>query len=215
MSLPFTRDQFFQVFSRYNEGVMPLQVGLFLLGLSAFSALVVRRGHRSDRVVSAILAGLWAWMGVVYHLLYFTPVNPGARLFGAVFIAQAALFAWTGAVRGRLAFDGEGRWRRIAGHGLIAYALVGYPLLSLMLGREFPETPTFGLPCPTTIFTIGMLAFLSQPFPRYVFVVPIAWALIGGQAAFLLGVPEDLGLLLAGLAGLWLAFDRPRERRPA
>jgi hypothetical protein len=84
-----------------------------------------------------------------------------------------------------------------------------------MLGREFPEMPTFGLPCPTTIFTLGMLAFLAAPFPRYVFVIPITWALIGSQAAFRLGVYEDFGLLVAGLAGVWLAFDPPAQRRHA
>jgi hypothetical protein len=214
MNLPFTRDQFFEVFARYNEGVMPLQLALFLLALSAFGAMVIRR-RGSDRVVSAILAGLWAWMGIVYHFIYFAPVNPAAPVFGAMFLAAAALFAWAGVVRGRLVFDDDSRARRIVGHALIAYALVGYPIVSLLLGRQYPDVPTFGVPCPTTIFTIGMLAFLSRPFPRYVLVVPIAWAFIGGQAAFLLGVPEDLGLWLAGLAGLWLAFDRPRERRPA
>jgi hypothetical protein len=214
MNLPFTRDQFFEVFARYNEGVMPLQLALLLLALSAFGAMVIRRPG-SDRVVSAILAGLWAWMGIVYHFNYFAPVNPAAPVFAAMFLAAAALFAWAGVVRGRLVFDDDSRARRIVGHALIAYALVGYPIVSLLLGRQYPDVPTFGVPCPTTIFTMGMLAFLSRPFPRYVLVVPIAWAFIGGQAAFLLGVPEDLGLWLAGLAGLWLAFDRPRERRPA
>jgi hypothetical protein len=214
MSLPFTQEQFFEVFARYNEAVMPLQIGLFLLGLSAFGAMVVRR-RDSDRVVSAILAGLWIWMGVVYHLIYFREVNPAATLFGVMFLGGAAVFAWVGVVQGRLVFDCESRARRIAGHALIAYALVGYPFLSAILGREFPEMPTFGLPCPTTIFTIGMLAFLSPPFPRYVFAIPIAWALIGSQAALLLGVYEDLGLLVAGLAGVWLAFDSPREAKHA
>lgn len=214
MSLTFTREQFFDVFSRYNEGVMPLQLGLFLLGLSAFAAMVVRR-HKADRVVCAILAALWAWMGVVYHFIYFTPVNPDARLFGALFLGGAAVFAWTGVVRGQLKFNGENRARRIAGHVLTTYALVVHPLLSLLLGREFPELPTFGLPCPTTIFTIGMLAFLSAPFPRYVLAVPIVWAFIGGQAAFMLGVYEDLGLLVAGLTGIWLVFDQPAQVRPA
>lgn len=214
MNLPFTQEQFFGVFSRYNEAVMPLQIGLVLLGLSAFGAMVVRR-RDSDRVVSAILAGLWIWMGVVYHLIYFREVNPAATLFGVMFLGGAAVFAWVGVVQGRLVFDCESRARRIAGHALIAYALVGYPLLSAILGREFPEMPTFGLPCPTTIFTIGMLAFLSAPFPRYVFAIPIAWALIGSQAALLLGVYEDLGLLVAGLAGVWLAFDSPREPKHA
>jgi hypothetical protein len=214
MNLPFTQPQFFEVFARYNEDVTPLQIGLLLLGLSAFMALVVRR-RDSDRVVSAILAGLWAWMGIVYHLMYFREINPAATLFGAVFLAAAALFAWTGVVQGRLVFDCESRARRITGHALIAYALLGYPILSAMLGREFPEIPTFGLPCPTTIFTLGMLAFLARPFPRYVFAVPIAWALIGGQAALLLGVHEDLGLLVAALAGIWLALDPPAKARHA
>jgi hypothetical protein len=212
MSLPFTQEQFFEVFGRYNEAVMPLQIGLFLLGLSAFGAMVVRR-RESDRVISAILAGLWVWMGVVYHLVYFRPVNPAATLFGSMFLGGAAVFIWTGVVQGRLVYDCGSRVRRVTGHALIAYALVVYPFLSAVLGREFPEMPTFGLPCPTTIFTIGMLAFLSAPFPRYVFAIPIAWALIGSQAALLLGVYEDLGLLAAGLVGVWLAFDSRLEAR--
>lgn len=214
MNPPFTQEQFFEVFRRYNEAVMPLQIALILLALSAFGAMVVRR-RESDRVISAILAGLWAWMGIVYHLIYFREVNPAATLFGLMFLGGAAIFAWAGVVRGRLVYDCESRVRRITGHALIAYALVGYPFLSEALGHEYPAMPTFGLPCPTTIFTIGMLAFLSAPFPRYVFAVPIAWALIGGQAALLLGVREDLGLLLAGLAGVWLAFDPPAEAKRA
>lgn len=214
MSLPFTQQQFFEVFARYNEALMPLQIGLFLLGLTAYVAMIVRR-RGSDRVISAILAGLWAWMAIVYHFIFFREVNPAAPVFGIVFLVGAAAFAWAGALRGRLVFDGESRARRFAGHAMVAYALVAYPLLSAILGREYPALPTFGLPCPTTIFTLGMLAFLSAPVPRYVLAVPVAWAFIGTQAAFLLGVYEDLGLLVAGLAGVWLAFDPPARRRLA
>lgn len=208
MNLPFTQTQFFEVFARYNEDVMPLQLALILLALSAFGALMVRR-RESDRVVSAILCALWLWIGIVYHLMYFREINPAATLFAVLSIAGAALFAWAGLVRSTLVFDGESRVRRIAGHVMIAYALVAYPVLSAMLGREFPQMPTFGLPCPTTIFTIGMLAFVAAPVPRYVFFVPVAWTMIGATAALQLGVYEDLGLVVAGLAGIWLAFDPP------
>ena len=214
MTLPFTQREFFEVFGRYNEAVTPLQIGLVLLGVSAYVALTVRR-RDSDRVISLILAGLWSWAGLVYHLIFFRPVNPAATLFGVAFLAAAALFVWAGVLRGSLVFDCESRARRVVGHTLVAYALVGYPLLSAMLGRTFPQLPTFGLPCPTTIFTLGMLAFLSRPLPRYVFALPIAWALIGAQAAMTLGVYEDLGLLVAGLAGLWLALDPPAWRQRA
>ena len=213
MSLPFTEQQFFEVFGRYNDAVTPLQIGLVLLALSAYTALMVP-GRDSDRVIGAVLAALWVWTAV-YHLVFFRAVNPAAILFSAVSLVGAAVFAWSGVLRRRMVFACENRARRVAGHALIAYALVVYPFLSALLGREFPQIPTFGLPCPTTIFTLGMLAFLSAPFPRYVFAVPLAWAFIGAQAAFLLGVYEDLALLAAGLVGVWLAFDQQLRRRAA
>lgn len=47
----------------------------------------------------------------------------------------------------------------LAGIALIADALVLYPVWSAYSGHSYPETATFGLPCPTTIFTIGVLCF--------------------------------------------------------
>jgi len=68
--------------------------------------------------------------------------------------------------------------------------------------------PTFGLPCPTTIFTIGLLMFACSPVPRSVFVVPVLWSLVGATAAFSLGVWQDLGLVAAAAVGL-AALVRP------
>jgi hypothetical protein len=213
VSLPFTPAQFFEVMERYNETVFPLQIALVLLGLTAYGAMVVRRPD-SDRVIGAILAALWLWGGIVYHYMSFREINNAASVFAVVFVMGALLFLWAG-LRGRAVFDNENAAKRITGHALIAYALVVYPVMSVSVGREFPGLPTFGLPCPTTIFTIGMLCFLSAPVPRYVLAIPIAWAFVGAQAAFLLGVYEDLGLLVAGIVGLWLAFDASAKTRAA
>ena len=59
---------------------------------------------------------------------------------------------------------------------------------------------TFRLPCPTTLLTIGWLFVADPPWPKVVVLVPIAWALIGGSAATLLGVRTDLMLWVAGIA---------------
>ena len=205
MSLPFTRTAFFEAFARYNEAVWPAQVLLHVLAIAALALLLIR-GRHSGRAVSAVLALLWAWMGGVYHLVYFRPINPAAVLFGAMFLAGAAAFAWDGVVRDRFRFGEAGAGARPIGYALVAYALVGYPLLAHALGHRYPAMPTFGLPCPTTIFTIGMLAFLRPPVPGRILVVPVLWALIGLQAAFALGVYEDLGLLAGAVAGAWLAW---------
>lgn len=59
----------------------------------------------------------------------------------------------------------------------------------------------FGVaPCPTTIFTLGVLMLARQSASMWLAAIPIAWALIGSTAAVLLGVREDLGLLASVVA---------------
>jgi len=79
---------------------------------------------------------------------------------------------------------------------------VVYPVWSAYAGHPYPATPTFGLPCPTTIFTIGLLCFAVPPMPRSPLIVPLLWCLVGAQAAFLLGVQPDLGLIAAAVVGV-------------
>jgi hypothetical protein len=205
MSLPFTVEQFLAVFERYNEAVWPGQLALHFLAVACVAALALR-GRLASRLICAGLAFLWAWSGAVYHAIFFSPVNPAAALFAAVFVAGAGLFAWQGVFHDRLRFGLTPSPRTAVGFGLVAYALVIYPLLSVWLGHRYPAMPTFGAPCPVTLFTLGMLAFLRAPYPRYVFAVPLAWVVVASQAALLLGMYEDLGLVVAGAAGLWLAL---------
>ncbi|MBE0626025.1 MAG: hypothetical protein IH606_14565 [Burkholderiales bacterium] len=206
MKLPFTAEQFFDVFRIYNEAVWPAQIGLTLLAVAAVGLYSLPRAQ-SGRLISAILALLWAWTGTAYHLIYFAPINKAAFAFGAVFLAGAAAFLWAGVVRGQLAYTSASGLHRLLGWILLVYALVAYPLLSGALGHTYPETPTFGLPCPTTIFTIGMLCLLAAPFPKYVLVAPLLWSAVGSQATFLFGVYADIGLLVAGIVALYLLVE--------
>jgi hypothetical protein len=145
-------------------------------------------------------------MGLAYHLAFFTAISPPAYAFAAVFVAGALIFLWQGVVQRRLEFRWQPGARGLTGLLLVVYALVVYPAWSHFAGQPYLETPTFGLPCPTTIFTMGLLAGLVRPYPRSVFVVPILWSLVGVQAAFLLSVPQDLGLAVVAVVGLVLAW---------
>lgn len=214
MSLPFTVEEFLGVFGRYNQSVWPAQLVLHAIGVGCV-ALLALRGRLASRLISAALALLWAWSGLVYHLGFFAAVNPPAPAFSVLFLGGAAVFAWQGALRGRLRFALDSARRGALGFALAAYALLGYPLAAMLAGHAYPYMPTFGLPCPTTIFTVGMLAFLRAPYPRWVFAAPLAWSAIALQAAFLFGMYEDLVLLPAAGAALWLAFEPPRKEHPA
>ena len=81
------------------------------------------------------------------------------------------------------------------------YAGVLYPLVGWLGGYEFPAMPMFGIaPCPVVLFTFGLLLLATSHVSRWLLVVPVAWSLIGGSAAFLLGIPQDWLLLFSVLA---------------
>jgi hypothetical protein len=213
MRLPFTVEQFLDVFARYNEAVWPMQ--WVLLGLGMFAVILALAGTRTaSRAVSGILAFLWLWMGAVYHLTFFQEINPAAAAFGVLFIAQGVLFLWVGAWKGRLTIARPEGARFVMGVAIMVYALVAYPLLGYFLGHRFPATPTFGAPCPTTILTLGLLAWATSA-PRITLMVPVVWALVGTSAALQLGMVEDFGLLPAAIVAISVTVGRRREQKRA
>lgn len=200
MNFPFTSEQFFRVFEQYNEAVWPAQVVLYIAAASAFY-LILRPCENSNKVVSGILALFWLWMGIIYHWLFFASINPAARLFGILFVLQGLIFIYEGIIRNNLTFSFSKGWRSATGILLMLFGPLIYPILGYFLGHTYPSSPTFGLPCPTTIFTIGALLLANRP-PRYVAIIPVLWSAIGFSAAISLGVKEDISLLIAGLIGV-------------
>lgn len=203
MRLPFTVEQFFDVFSQYNVAVWPAQAVLTALAvlcvLVTFSSLRWR-----ELCISTILAVLWLWLALAYHWAFFSRINPLAVAFALLSAAGALLFLWHGVHHRGLHFRWQSRPMDWVGAALVGYALVIYPVLNALTGHRYPGTATFGLPCPTTLFTIGVLAWLEAPYPRSVLVVPLLWCLVGVQAAFLLDMPADLALAPAALTALVL-----------
>lgn len=205
MQIPFTTEQFFGIFRLYNSTVWPAQVLLLALAVLTIVFIALRRPW-SGVAVSGSLALLWLWLGAVYHLAFFARINPLAHGFGALSILGGLLFAWHGVLHRRMAFGFSRSLRTGAGVALLGFALLVYPAWVTLAGHAYPELPTFGLPCPTTIFTIGVLALSSPTSPRAVLIVPILWSLVGSQAALLLDVTPDFGLLAAGVAATGLFF---------
>jgi len=212
LEIPFTPEQFHGVFRDYNTAVWPAQWFLVALALLAVVA-VVRPRPWSGVAVAAILGFLWGWMAVAYHLTFFARISPPAYAFAALSMVGAVVFIWQGTIRRRLAFQWVSGPKAMAGTALIVFALIVYPVWSAYAGHPYPETPTFGVPCPTTIFTIGVLCFAVPPTTHSPLIVPILWCLVGAQAAFLFGVRPDIGLIAAGVVGIGLLATAGTRRR--
>lgn len=212
MHLPFSREQFFEVFAAYNTAVWPAQVVLGGLALAMLVAIAARPAQ-AGRLVSFGLALMWSWVAIAYHLAFFWPINPAAPLFAGIALATAGIFLFHG-LRGTLRFERSRGARAATGWLLIAFALVGYPAAGVLAGHAFPASPTFGLPCPTTLFTVGLLLLAAPDFPRALAIGPLAWSLIGATAAVLLGVSQDSALFLAAAACLYLLAAPRRPSSP-
>src|SRR3954464_4624835 len=210
MTLPFTPDQFFDVLAAYNEQLWP---AVLMLWLVTAYAVATPTGTEPVRpwFIPGLLAFHWAWCGLAYHAAFFSRINPAAWVFAGLFVLEAGLLVWYGVVHRRFQLWRGPFLRQALSVGLIAYALL-YPAIARAEGHAFPRLPIFGVPCPTTILTIGFLLAADRSVPRLVAVVPVLWAFIGGSAAFLFGVRADLMLLAAGVV---LAVDliRPADEK--
>ncbi|MGD8414895.1 MAG: DUF6064 family protein [Candidatus Latescibacterota bacterium] len=200
MNPPFSQDDFFRILIDYNTGIWPVQI--ILAGLAMVVLIVsIRSEEWTDRLVSAVLGVLWIWMGVAYHWIYFTEINPAAWVFGGAFAVEGLVFVYLALKREPLQYrprwDGFG----LIGATFIGYGLVLYPILSSAFGHTYPAQPTFGLPCPTTIFTVGVLLWAAPRIHPAILAIPVLWSLVGMNAAWLFGVVEDFALPVAGILG--------------
>jgi hypothetical protein len=192
-AMPFTSNEFLDVFAAYNDALWPLALALWVFTAAVFTPFIAR-ARVWIPLPTLLLAGHWAWAGILYHGLFFTAVNPAAWLFAALFVLQAVFFvvaASSGAIRAR-----RGSVRHVVSSALILYSLL-YPAIAWADGFVYPRMPTFGVPCPTVILTIGFLVAVStSSILRSV--IPVAWSVLGLSAVWSFGVHADLVLPAAG-----------------
>jgi MFS-type transporter involved in bile tolerance (Atg22 family) len=130
-----------------------------------------------------------------------------------LFILQGFIFIYAGIVKDHLSFNYQTNIYGITGAVFLLYALILYPVLGHLFGHIYPKSPTFGLPCPTTIFTFGLLLWTDKKIPKYVLVIPFLWSIVGFSAAVNLKVYEDFGLLVAGIIGTVLILLSERKTK--
>jgi hypothetical protein len=193
-----------------------MQALAYLLGLACV-ALAVRPTRRSSPFIAWALGLLWIFTGARYHLAFFDRVSPVAQPAGALFIVEGTLLVIAGVVWSRLSFRFVPGPRAVAGLAFAVYALTLYPLLGHLAGHMYPRAPMFGVtPCPTAIFTFGMLLMTDRPVPAWLLPIPFVWSLVGLPVALSLSVPENLALPVVGVAATAALVLRDfRPQRPA
>lgn len=187
--MPFTQEQFFQVFREYNDAIFPMQAFLYLLAIAAIAAALLRK-----RGVATMVALLWVWCGVEYHWRHFARVNDAAFIFGLLFLIGAVMLLKPSNL---FRSPDVPPLRASIGLAIVSYALLAYPVVGYFIRHIYPAIPTFGTPCPLTIFTIGLILMTTRPLPLGAIAVPLLWSCIATTAIFKFRMLEDLGLPIA------------------
>jgi hypothetical protein len=174
-----------------------MQILLFLAGCSMLFLIGTKLKNR-NRMIGCLLGCVWIWTGAAYHLLLFTEINKGAYVFGGAFILQGILFIVL-ACRDKLLFSFEHTMTQRISCFFILFGLALYPIIGYMIEKSIVHTISFGLPCPTTIFTFGLLGLQSGNIKKRFLIIPFIWSFIGLFAAISMGVYHDVVMPVAAL----------------
>ena len=212
--LPFTAEILFSSFEQYNRALWPLPI-LARRSRLAMLVLALRAVRRGDRAIGALLALAWLWVGLGYFILHFAALDFAAPIYGAFFVLQALLLIWSAwsEAGSRFAFARDlFGW---CGLALAFAAALAWPLADGSWARA-GERRVVGLaPGPTAAFTLGLLLLCAGRTPLHLAVIPLLWTLIAGATAWILSIPQDLALPVAGIgAFVLMLWKNRRQGRP-
>jgi hypothetical protein len=212
--LPFTAEILFSSFEQYNRALWPLPI-LAVGGALAIILLTLRPVQGGDRAIGALVALAWVWVGIGYHLLHLATLDFAAPAYGVLFVLQGLLLAWTGMIRNRLSFRFGADLFGWAGLALMIAAVLAWPLADLLShGWQSPRLALLA-PSPTAAFTLGLLLLSEGRAPLQLAVIPLLWAMVAGATGWILAIPQDLALPVAGLGAFGLILWKTRQQTPA
>lgn len=192
--LMFSPRVYWRLFELHNTAWWPLQLIALALGIGMLLVLLRPRPW-SDRLVFALLAIAWGFVGWAFVWQRYVPINWAMEYVAPLFGLQALLLLGLGGFSRGLVMPAQWSMSRLLGLVLFAYALLVHPLTALLAGRSWRAAEVFGLfPDPLAIATLGIVA-MAYPARR-------AWVLLPVPALWCIGSWLTLGVMDA--TGAWL-----------
>jgi hypothetical protein len=194
--LMFSPQTYWRLIELHNLDVWPAHLVALAVGLALLWLAASRRAGAA-RVLAALLAPIWLWVGWAFHWQHYATINWAAQYFALAFALQAVLLLGLGTLPRDAHAPSAGGAVQKLGWLLAVAGVLLYPLAGLLAGRPWTQAEVFGItPEPTALATLGLLLASAHPPSR--------------RVRYLLAVIPTLSLLV-GAATLWLIADIGRN----
>ena len=214
--LLFSPRTYYRTIDLYNLGVWPAQLVCLAIGLAIVALLATRSRHR-DRIVAALLAACWLWVGWAFLYERYAQINWVATWVAALFALEAALLFFVAVSGGRITFEPPGGCSFSLAIALIAIIVIGYPLLAPLMGRVWTSAEAFGVaPDPTALATVAALALVRGRIRWLLLGVPLIWCAFTALTLRAMKSPEFFVVVALALVALLPAIaGRSRATAPS
>lgn len=177
--LMYSREVYHYYLGMYGETYAGFRWVNMVLGLVPVFLLVPVRylwpafSRFRNRLISVLLVYCWAWVGIVFHLMWFTRINYVAYGLGGLFLLEAAFLFVFGTVLDEILFvspeEGGGNTGRILQFwaGAVIY-LSGLLVVPLLMWYETGHVLGFGWGAGSTAAgTLGLLLLVRKRSMQY------------------------------------------------
>lgn len=195
----------------YNKRIFPIQVVTAVVAIILVGLLFMLPGVATTILLKAYLSIIFGWIGVAFLFLMgdlrkrmpFISFATAAAYFPLAIIFILDIFSM------QTAYEiSRPDWRLCGSLFMMVWGVIIYPLTGYLIGHRYPRVPLFGaMPCPTNIFTIGVLtAFASSQLEMIALFILSSMAVIAAIRAAVIGfdgerIYEDFALLASGIYG--------------
>jgi len=212
--LLFAPRTYWRLFELMNEALWPAQVLAVLVG-AALIALARIGGAGPARAAAVLLALAWVAVTWFFFLARYATINWAAEYMAWGFGAQALVLLAAAAPRGFLAYASPPSVRVRIGRAMIYAAVLLYPALAGIVGREWRQAETFGLsPDATALAALGFALLLPGRARALLMPLPVLWCLVGGVTLYTMNAPEWPLLPIAAIIAIVANFLGRLRVRP-
>ena len=193
---------FWNVIGRYNQDTVIIQIILLIF---VVAAIILSLTNKVSFLAKVALGISNLFIGIVFF--GFNGTEPIQKFFALpLFIICGILFlyeAWHNKT------DQLNKFNPVQKVLLVLYGM--YPIISYILGNEFPQMVTHIMPCPIVSLSIIIYSSYSRKNKLLLLLLTV-WGLTGIKSVFF-NVYEDIILLLCGIYGVYLFVKEIKSKK--